>query len=370
MSRVLHVFDFFARYAVGLAGGLRERGWDVALAYHRHDHAFGEAPGALERFLDEQAAGMARFPVRGRVRDLRALPAAAAVARACRAWRPDVVHAQLCIPNDPRLLAVAPLRPGRFALTVHDVEVHPGDPPVPRYKEAQANWLIRNAGVLFVHAEPLREQVLTRWRTRGPVVVVPHGVDRADPAPLPEAPSLLLFGRLSEYKGVDVLLEAMPLIWEREPTATVTIAGAGPLPDSPLLDDPRVRLRHEHVPDEEVPGLFGAASLVVLPYREASQSGVGSLAKGHGRPLLVTDVGGLPELVADGSGVTVPAGDARALADAACALLADRARLERHAAAALRSVTAHAGWEAVAERTIEAYERYLLANRAPAIQRA
>lgn len=370
MRRVLHAFDYFSRYTVGLANGQRERGWQTALVYHEHDHAFGEVPGALERYLDEQAAGMPRFPVRGRVRDLRMLRSVVNMARACRAWKPDVVHAQLCLPNDPRLLAVAPLRPGRFAVTVHDVEVHPGDPAVPFYKSAQAKWLVSNAGVVFVHAEPLREQLLARWRVRGPVVVVPHGIDRAEPAPLPSAPSLLLFGRISTYKGVDVLLDAMPLIWEREPATTLTIAGAGPLPDSPLLNDPRVRLRHEHVPDDDVPDLFNGASLVVLPYREASQSGVGSLAKGYGRPLLVTDVGGLPELVADGSGITIPAGDARALADAACALLADREGLERLAAAALRSVTAQAGWDVVGERTIEAYERHLLAVRGRSVQRA
>ncbi len=59
-----------------------------------------------------------------------------------------------------------------------------------------------------------------------------------------------------------------------------------------------MRLLQRHIAEDEVPGLFAAASVVVLPYIEASQSGVGSLAKGHGRPLVASAVGGLPSCVA------------------------------------------------------------------------
>lgn len=360
MSRVLLGFDFFARYTAGLTRGLTANGWQAALLYHDHDHAFGGEQGGLERYLAAQLPGVVRFPVRGRVRELGELRGAARAARSSRAWRPDVVHIQLCLPNDPRLVVATPLRRGRFALTVHDVAVHPGDPVVPLHKRLQASWLIRNAGVLFVHSETQREPLVSGWQVRAPIVVVPHGVELEDGGPLPQAPALLFFGRLSEYKGLDVLLDAMPAIWAREPATTLTIAGAGPLPASPLFDDARVRLRHEHVPDDEVPTLFRDASLVVLPYVEASQSGVGSLAKGYRRPLLVSDAGGLPELVADGSGVVAAAGDAPALADAATALLGDRERLERLAAAAAAGVAAESGWDAVAVTTIDAYERHLL----------
>jgi alpha-maltose-1-phosphate synthase len=97
----------------------------------------------------------------------------------------------------------------------------------------------------------------------------------------------------------------------------------------------------------------------VLPYIEASQSGVGSLAKAHGRPIVATAVGGLPELVADGSGSLVPAGDAPALAAELDDLLGDRPRLEELREAGLRTLRETAGWPVVAGRTIEAYERYL-----------
>jgi glycosyltransferase involved in cell wall biosynthesis len=99
--------------------------------------------------------------------------------------------------------------------------------------------------------------------------------------------------------------------------------------------------------------------VVVLPYLEASQSGVGSLAKGYGRPLVASAVGGLPELVSDGSGVLVPPGDADALADALDGILGDRARLEEMGRAGLRSLHERAGWPVVGALTVEAYARHL-----------
>ena len=76
----------------------------------------------------------------------------------------------------------------------------------------------------------------------------------------------------------------MPAVWERLPETTLTVAGSGEIePEHPVLADPRVTLRDEHVPEEAVPGLFDAATCVVLPYRQASQSGVGSEAKQYGR---------------------------------------------------------------------------------------
>ena len=53
----------------------------------------------------------------------------------------------------------------------------------------------------------------------------PHGIEAAESRPLPERPSILFFGRISHYKGVDVLLDAMEAVWRAVPEATLTIAG-------------------------------------------------------------------------------------------------------------------------------------------------
>jgi glycosyltransferase involved in cell wall biosynthesis len=165
---------------------------------------------------------------------------------------------------------------------------------------------------------------------------------------------------MSAYKGLDVLLEAMPLLWRRHPDLTLMVAGAGERPKHPLLSDERVTVRSEHIPDKEVPKLFAGTTCLVLPYRQASQSGVGSLAKRYGRPIVATAVGGLPELVGDGSGMVVPPEDSEQLADAVLRILDDRALAERMGEAGTRAVEREAGWRAIAERTLDAYERCLL----------
>jgi glycosyltransferase involved in cell wall biosynthesis len=195
--------------------------------------------------------------------------------------------------------------------------------------------------------------------TSAPIEVVPHGVARPTPAPLPGGDSLLFFGRMSHYKGLDVLLEAMPRVWERRPGARLTVAGEGEVPEHPLLSDPRVLTRFEHVPEEAVPALFAAATCLVLPYRQASQSGVGSLAREHGRAVIATRVGGLPELVMPEWGRLVAPEDSEALAAAILELLETpglAAAMGRAAADSLEG----SDWRGVAERTVAAYRAHLL----------
>jgi glycosyltransferase involved in cell wall biosynthesis len=358
--RALLVCDYFIRYESGLAEGLRANGWEPILLGRDHDHAFGGEPGAMRRYLHDRLGADQQFiSVEGRVRDLNGWTSLPRVRRRLRGLAPEVTHLQSCLGNDPRLLLAARLRRGKYALTVHDVQTHPGDAKEPWRHGLTMHPVFRNAGVLFVHAESLREVLLARWDLKAPIVVVPHGIDLGDPQPLPADDALLFFGRISAYKGLSVLLDSLERLWPRRPELTLTIAGEGPLPDHAALRDPRVTLVHRHVAEAEVPGLFAASTIVVLPYVEASQSGVGSLAKAHGRPIVASAVGGLPELVSDGSGALVPADDAGALADELDELLADRPRLERQRAAGLRTLRESAGWPVVAERTIEAYERYL-----------
>src|SRR6202030_2830712 len=88
-----------------------------------------------------------------------------------------------------------------------------------------------------------------------------------------------------------------------------------------------VRFLARYVDDAELAGCFARADLVVLPYREADQSGVLFTALAFGRPLLLSDVGGFPEIAATGAARSFPAGDAAALGAALRELLGDRPAL-------------------------------------------
>lgn len=357
--RVLLACDWFVKYTARLGRGLADVGCDVVLLSRDHDQEFGDEPGAMRAFAHEVLGeGPRHVTLGGRVREPRRLADTVRLRRSLRRWQPNFVHLQDSVPNDMRLAVAAGL-PGRpYALTVHDPVVHPGDRVAPAWIRAVRRGLRRRAELIFVHSEALAEELRGTGDARGAIEVVPHGLTGVSPRPLPPRPSLLFFGRISHYKGLDTLLDAMPLVWERLPETTLTIAGEGPLPEREALADPRVELRHEHVPEGDVADLFANATCAVLPYRQASQSGVGSEAKRFGRAIVATSVGGLPELVDDGCGRLVAPEDPAALAEAVLEVAGTpglAAELGRNAAAS----GDESSWPNVAARTLDAYRRVL-----------
>ncbi len=138
-----------------------------------------------------------------------------------------------------------------------------------------------------------------------------------------DAPVLLFFGFVREYKGLHVLLKAMPDVLEGLPDAHLVVAGE-PYDDperyrqlirSHGLSD-RVHWYDDYIPSEAVPAVFCGADLVVQPYVSATQSGVAQIATHFEVPMIVTDVGGLAETIPhEEVGFVVPPEDPAALAD-------------------------------------------------------
>jgi glycosyltransferase involved in cell wall biosynthesis len=358
--RVLLACDWFIKYAVGLGTGLRDAGCEPAMLTRDHDAEFGGEPGAMATFVHGALGpGSPHWQLGGRVRDLDRIPEMLRLRRQISGWGPDVVHAQDSLANDRRLGLVGGLRRGRYALTVHDPVPHPGDAVAPRRVARARRALRARAGLVFVHSEALAAELRATGDTEAPIEVVPHGVERPAETTAPPADSLLFFGRISHYKGLDVLLDAMPAVWEARPAVRLVIAGEGPLPDSPVLGDPRVDLRAGYLPEDAVPGLMEAATCLVLPYRQASQSGVGSQARQFGRAVIASAVGGLPDLVGPEWGRLVPPEDRAALAAAILEVVGTPGLAARMGAAAAASL-GEASWQGVGEATLDAYRRHLL----------
>lgn len=134
---------------------------------------------------------------------------------------------------------------------------------------------------------------------------------------------LLFFGFIRDYKGLDLLLEAMAD--ERIRKMNLKLIVAGEYYGNQEKYEAQIRslgienqlvMRTDYIPNEQVRRYFGAADLVVQPYRTATQSGISQMAYHFEKPMVVTDVGGLAEIVPDGkAGYVVPV-DAKSIADA------------------------------------------------------
>jgi glycosyltransferase involved in cell wall biosynthesis len=298
--------------------------------------------------------------------------------RAARAA--DVVHFQwLAVQHvDGALLpanrsAVGARRP--LVLTAHDIlprEARPG-------QRAAQRRLYERFDAVVVHSEHGRRRLMGELGVDPERVhVIPHGVfehlasgaaaaddDDAGAASAPppfatERPVVLCFGLMRPYKGIDLLLEA----WRGIEDAELWIAGAPRMDISALRDaaPPGVRFVPRFIGDDELPAYFRRADLVVLPYREIDQSGVLFTALAFGKPLLLSDVGGFPEIAVTGAARSFPAGDARALHDALRALLDDEPARAALAACAKGLAAGEYSWPAIGRRTLALYESLLQAG--------
>lgn len=173
-----------------------------------------------------------------------------------------------------------------------------------------------------------------------------------------DGPVLLFFGYVREYKGLGVLLDAFAQVLKRLP-ATLLVVGEfyekrGPY-DARIADlniGDRVRIVDEYVPNDEVEMYFKAADLVVLPYVSATQSGIVQTAFSFEKPVVVTSVGGLPDVVIDGNtGYVVPKSDPRAVANAIVRFFeeGDATRMAEN----IRADVDRFSWRRCADRLIE-----------------
>ena len=278
----------------------------------------------------------------------------------------DVVHYQwLTMPAlDARLL---PRRRPRL-ITAHYIL-----PPHPSNRQlSSARRLFDRMDAVVAHSEHGAARLRTELGVDpARVRVIPHGAfdyltRLPEEKPLPaelagaEGPVILFFGLLRPYKGLDTLLKA----FRELKGAELWIVGNPRMDVAPLrrLADAapgRVRFVTRFVEDAEIPAIFRRADLVVLPYRDAEHSGVLYTALAFGKPLVLSSVGGFPEVAATGAARLVPSGDTAALVSALGELSADSAARERLAGAARTAAAGPYSWDAAAAQTLALYQELL-----------
>lgn len=175
-----------------------------------------------------------------------------------------------------------------------------------------------------------------------------------------ESPVILFFGLLRPYKGIDTLLEA----FRQVKGAELWVVGNPRMDVAPLralaAEAPgRVRFLTRFVEDAEIPALMRAADVVVLPYRDAEHSGVLYAALAFGKPLVLSAVGGFPEIAEQGAARLVPPEDPSTLASALHDLVSDETARMELGHAATRAADGSYSWDEAARQTITLYKELL-----------
>lgn len=253
-------------------------------------------------------------------------------------------------------------KPGGRVLTILDNlfphEKRPGDDLFRKYQFRYCNWGITQSSTV--------SKQFRRAFPHIPETMLPHPVYENFGQPMEKAearrqlgldsrPTLLFFGFVRRYKGLDLLLEAMPAVLKRIPNARLLVVGeffGDPKPYLDIIDKHRlgdaVQVHDQYIPTEEVAPWFSAADLLVLPYRSATNSGIVQIGYNFALPSVVTDVGSLSEVVIHGTtGLVVPDAEPETLAGAVERAFAP-GELERMAANIVEERKKYS-WDAFAE---------------------
>ncbi|HKU65848.1 MAG TPA: glycosyltransferase family 4 protein [Rhizomicrobium sp.] len=239
--------------------------------------------------------------------------------RKLHATRPDVIH----ILNGygyPWALAIVAFAPAPVITTLHDPSPHPGN-RVDAIQAVLGRFTLHRSAGIHIHDSIFLPDVQRRF-SRKPIFVIRHPsfasryLRHAVPG-IARGRTVLFFGRVEHYKGIEVLLRAAQLL---PPDIAVTVAGAGALSEREqqlaAALGPRLTLLNRFIEDDEAARLLQQAGVLALPYLQATQSSLPLIATAFCLPTVASAVGNFPDEVPPLGGIVVPFGDPQALATA------------------------------------------------------
>jgi glycosyltransferase involved in cell wall biosynthesis len=350
----------FEDYTIELANSLSKH---VDLTIVQPEHVFNTCRAALDpkiRTISFQ---------KPRMRDPRNISSMFTMMQIIKDIQPDVLHVQET--NDPWYdLTLMMNKMPPLVTTVHDVFRHPGDKQSVFGADYTRRIAFYRSQQIIIHANHLKNATIEHFNVPAQKLnVIPHGelgslyqrLVKSQDLVIREPYTLLFMGRIWPYKGLKYLIEAIPLVAESVPEVKLIIAGRGENIEQYFSqgdDRSRYQILNRFIESDEIVRLFKQSTLSILPYIEASQSGVAALAYGMGTPVIASDVGGLSELVRhEADGLLVPPGNVRALADAIIRLLKDRSLQERMRQALLTRCQEDLNWSNIAKQTLEVYHQ-------------
>jgi len=298
-----------------------------------------------------------RDPV-GNIRSMRQL------VKAINHYNPDIIHYQYA--HLWFSLTLWFLRKYPLVISVHDPRDHIGDDVSKKTPQAVKDFGYRLADRIIAHngkMKPIISDVLNYPAEQIDVIpLMAYGDPTQQPKTKKKGQYVLFFGRIWEYKGLEYLIQAEPLIRATIPEIKIVIAGEGENFERyrAMMDSPEQFIVHNRYidADDEKAQLFSQASVVVLPYIEATQSAIISLAYNFAKPVIATAVGGLVEQVDDGiTGYLIPPRDPQALADKVVAILKDEDLNNTLGQNGKMKLENEWSTTAIVQKTIETYKR-------------
>ena len=193
-----------------------------------------------------------------------------------------------------------------IAITAHDVQIHPGNDNF--INKLLLKFYLSCGEIIFVHGSEMKKKLIIKGFDEKKIFIIPHG-DYAFFLRYPVIPyadeenEVLFFGRIQEYKGLKYLLEALPKIRDSMPNIRIIIAGEGDLTiyrNYINYNKKYLEIHNYFISDNEIPKFFQRAKIIVLPYIEASQSGIIPIAYAFKKPVIASKVGCIPDVVEDG----------------------------------------------------------------------
>ncbi len=314
-----------------LAQELQKHGYQVTIVSFSLQYPRIFFPGKSQYTNDQAPEGLDIRPEINSINPLNWM----AVGLRLRRLRPDLIIARFWIPfMAPSLGTILRLAKSNGHTRVMAL----ADNIIPHEKRLGdrifTRYFMDASDAFLVMSKSVEEDVL-RLAPGKPVALAPHPVydNYGDPVSreaalthlgLPLAPRyLLFFGFIREYKGLDLLLGAMADPRIRERNIQLIVAGeyyGNESEYNALIDKLGIRdllvLRTDYIPNDDVKYYFSAADLVAQPYRSATQSGISQLAYHFEKPMLATNVGGLPETVAHNQSGYIVEINETAIADA------------------------------------------------------
>jgi glycosyltransferase involved in cell wall biosynthesis len=388
-------------YAYQMCTALAEAGAEVTLVtardyeLSRFPHNFRvEARLDLWQLFDPKPMGAPPRSLPGRLwrKSTWTLRRGLRAARLIRAWvrltgylirlRPDVVQfGKINFPFEALFLARLRRRGLVLGQVCHEFERREQRGLFARAVDRLYASVYDTFSAIFFHAGDNRERFLSLFDVpRERTHLIPHGNEGlvlahaarlGDPPDLraryglePGQPVVLFFGVLSPSKGLPDLLDAFAAVARSSPARLIIAGYPSKFIDVGDLEAQaqrlgiaeRVTFDTRYIPIEEVAPLMELATVVALPYRSSTQSGALQVAYAFGRPVIATEVGGLPEAVEDGhSGFLVPPESPGMLADKILALVDDPALAARMGDHARRLSETRYSWGPIAARVLSAY---------------